>query len=451
MSLISKSGINPKYFVKSNQVLDTLKNYMLVDGFDFILDLHNSYDSKLKDLRYDKEYTDFFTFFASVPIGLNHPKIANINFIDYLGRVALMKPSNSDIYTEEFATFVNTFFNVAVPKEFKYSFFIDGGALAVENALKTAFDWKVRKNLAKGKGELGTKIIHFKQAFHGRTGYTMSLTNTDPNKVMYFPKFDWPRITNPKLTFPLTDDSLFNVIELEKQAISEIKDAFVKFPDDIAAIIIEPIQGEGGDNHFRPEFLQALRNLADENEALLIFDEVQTGGGLTGTFFAFEQMNVIPDIAVFGKKMQVCGIISTNRIDDVPDNVFHKSSRINSTWGGNLVDMVRSTRYLEIIQEENLISNAKLQGKVLFNELRNLRGEFPDIINNIRHRGLFAAFDFLKPEIRAKFLEKTMQNGLIILPCGDKSIRFRPALDIKADTILNGINIIKESLKEVLA
>jgi L-lysine 6-transaminase len=279
----------------------------------------------------------------------------------------------------------------------------------------------------------------------------MSLTNTDPNKVMYFPKFDWPRITNPKLTFPLTDDSLFNVIELEKQAISEIKDAFVKFPDDIAAIIIEPIQGEGGDNHFRPEFLQALRNLADENEALLIFDEVQTGGGLTGTFFAFEQMNVIPDIAVFGKKMQVCGIISTNRIDDVPDNVFHKSSRINSTWGGNLVDMVRSTRYLEIIQEENLISNAKLQGKVLFNELRNLRGEFPDIINNIRHRGLFAAFDFLKPEIRAKFLEKTMQNGLIILPCGDKSIRFRPALDIKADTILNGINIIKESLKEVLA
>jgi L-lysine 6-transaminase len=244
---------------------------------------------------------------------------------------------------------------------------------------------------------------------------------------------------------------LFNVIELEKQAISEIKDAFVKFPDDIAAIIIEPIQGEGGDNHFRPEFLQALRNLADENEALLIFDEVQTGGGLTGTFFAFEQMNVIPDIAVFGKKMQVCGIISTNRIDDVPDNVFHKSSRINSTWGGNLVDMVRSTRYLEIIQEENLISNAKLQGKVLFNELRNLRGEFPDIINNIRHRGLFAAFDFLKPEIRAKFLEKTMQNGLIILPCGDKSIRFRPALDIKADTILNGINIIKESLKEVLA
>lgn len=451
MSLISKSGINPKYFVKSNQVLDTLKNYVLVDGFDFILDLHNSYDSKLKDLRYDKEYTDFFTFFASVPIGLNHPKIANINFIDYLGRVALMKPSNSDIYTEEFATFVNTFFNVAVPKEFKYSFFIDGGALAVENALKTAFDWKVRKNLAKGKGELGTKIIHFKQAFHGRTGYTMSLTNTDPNKVMYFPKFDWPRITNPKLTFPLTDDSLFNVIELEKQAISEIKDAFVKFPDDIAAIIIEPIQGEGGDNHFRPEFLQALRNLADENEALLIFDEVQTGGGLTGTFFAFEQMNVIPDIAVFGKKMQVCGIISTNRIDDVPDNVFHKSSRINSTWGGNLVDMVRSTRYLEIIQEENLISNAKLQGKVLFNELRNLHGEFPDIINNIRHRGLFAAFDFLKPEIRAKFLEKTMQNGLIILPCGDKSIRFRPALDIKADTILNGINIIKESLKEVLA
>jgi L-lysine 6-transaminase len=305
MSLVSKSGVYPKYFVSANEVLDTLRNYMLVDGFDFILDLHNSYDSKLKDLRYAKEFTDFFTFFASVPIGLNHPKISNINFIDYLGRVALTKPSNSDIYTEEYATFVNTFFKVAVPKEFKYSFFIDGGALAVENALKTAFDWKVRKNLAKGKGQLGSKIIHFKQAFHGRSGYTMSLTNTDPNKVMYYPKFDWPRISNPKLTFPLTDDSIAKVIELEKQSIAEIKDAFAKYPDDIAAIIIEPIQGEGGDNHFRPEFLQSLRTLADENEALLIFDEVQTGGGLTGSFFAFEQMNITPDIAVFGKKMQV--------------------------------------------------------------------------------------------------------------------------------------------------
>ncbi|MGB9703025.1 MAG: L-lysine 6-transaminase [Candidatus Kapaibacteriota bacterium] len=451
MSLVSKSGVYPKYFVSANEVLDTLRNYMLVDGFDFILDLHNSNDSKLKDLRYAKEFTDFFTFFASVPIGLNHPKISNINFIDYLGRVALTKPSNSDIYTEEYATFVNTFFKVAVPKEFKYSFFIDGGALAVENALKTAFDWKVRKNLAKGKGQLGSKIIHFKQAFHGRSGYTMSLTNTDPNKVMYYPKFEWPRISNPKLTFPLTDDSLTKVIELEKQSITEIKDAFVKYPDDIAAIIIEPIQGEGGDNHFRPEFLQSLRTLADENEALLIFDEVQTGGGLTGSFFAFEQMNVTPDIAVFGKKMQVCGIISTNRVDEVPDNVFHTSSRINSTWGGNLVDMVRSTRYLEIIQDENLLANVKLQGKVLYSEMRNLQGEFPEIINNIRHRGLFAAFDFVKPELRPKFLEKTMQNGLIILPCGEKSIRFRPALDVKADTILNGFEIIKHSLKEILA
>jgi L-lysine 6-transaminase len=449
MSLISKSGVKPKYYVPADDVLGTLRNCMLVDGFDFVLDLENSYDSKLIDARNGKEFIDFFSCFASIPIGINHPELFNINFIDYIGKVALTKPSNSDIYTEEIATFVKTFFEIAVPKNFKYAFFVEGGALAVENALKTAFDWKVRKNLSKGKGELGSKIIHFKQAFHGRSGYTMSLTNTDPNKVLYYPKFDWPRIINPKLNFPLTSENIEKTILLEQQAIEEIKQAFRKFTDDIAAIIIEPIQGEGGDNHFRPEFLQVLRTLADENEALLIFDEVQTGGGLTGTFWAFEQMDVIPDIVAFGKKLQTCGIIVNERIDEVPNNVFHTSSRINSTWGGNLIDMVRSTKYLEIIDKYNLLANAKIQGKVLYNEMRKLQGDFPELISNVRHRGLFAAFDFQNVDFRQKFIAQSYKNGLFILPCGERSIRFRPALDIKADRLLSGFEIIKKSIEEI--
>jgi L-lysine 6-transaminase len=147
---------------------------------------------------------------------------------------------------------------------------------------------------------------------------------------------------------------LEDLIERENKSIREIKQAFINNPDDIAAIIIEPIQGEGGDNHFRPEFLQRLRDIANEEDALLIFDEVQTGVGLTGTMWAHEQLGVKPDILAFGKKMQVCGILATNRVDEVPDNVFRVSSRINSTWGGSLTDMVRATRYLEIIQEDNI-------------------------------------------------------------------------------------------------
>lgn len=449
MSLSKIAGHFPKYFVPADNVLESLRDYILVDGFDFVMDLHESRDFILRDLRNGKEYIDFFTCFESIPIGFNHPKLSNVNFIDYIGRAALTKTSNSDIYTEEYATFIKTFGKVALPKEFKYTFFIDGGALAVENALKVAFDWKTRKNLASGIKNKGHQIIHFRQAFHGRTGYTMSLTNTDPNKTALYPKFQWPRITNPKITFPL-ENHLDEVIKLEELAIQEIYQALNENPNDIAAIIIETIQGEGGDNHFRPEFLQKLRAIADENEVMLIFDEVQTGMGITGTFWAFEQMGVTPDIFAFGKKSQVCGIAVTKRVDEVPENVFHKSSRINSTWGGNLVDMVRSTLYLEIIEEENLLDNVKLQGKVLAGEMLKLQNEFPNIVSNIRNKGLFGAFDLPDADTRKKVVDELFNRGMFILPCGERSIRFRPALNIKADVIMDGFELINQAMKKAL-
>ena len=130
-------------------------------------------------------------------------------------------------------------------------------------------------------------------------------------------------------------------------------------PDDIAALIIEPIQGEGGDNHFRKEFFHTLRRLCDEYDMMFILDEVQTGVGLTGKMWAYQHFDFEPDILAFGKKTQVCGIMVSNRVDEVKDNVFKVSSRLNSTWGGNLVDMVRCQKYLEVIKEENLVKNCR--------------------------------------------------------------------------------------------
>jgi len=278
----------------------------------------------------------------------------------------------------------------------------------------------------------------------------MSLTNTDPTKIMYYPKFEgWPRITNPKMTFPFEGENLKTTLKLEQTAIKEIKKAFKDNPDDIAAIIIEPIQGEGGDNHFRPEFLQTLRELADENDCLLIFDEVQTGVGITGTMWAHEQMNVKPDIMTFGKKMQVCGILAGKKLDEVPDNVFHTSSRINSTWGGNLVDMVRATRYLEIIEEDNLLENARNMGQYLIEKLHTLEMEFPHYISNVRGRGLFCAFDLPDNEKRNKFKDLALKHHLLILGSGVKSIRFRPSLCITKNDIDEGIDIIRQVLKEL--
>ncbi|MCC6278300.1 MAG: L-lysine 6-transaminase [Oligoflexia bacterium] len=431
----------------AQNTFEVLKRHILVDGFPVVVDFEKSRGVHMVDAVSGKTYFDFFSFYASNPIGFNHPKMNEPDFLKKLTRVSKVKPVLADIYTPEYAEFVDTLASHASRNHFKHFFFIEGGALAVENALKAAFDWKVRKNLQKGKGEKGYQVIHFEQAFHGRSGYTMSLTNTDPQKIMYFPKFDWPRIKNPKLTFPLTPQGLEDVQKSEKQAIDQILSAIQKNPDDLAALIMEPIQSEGGDNHFRPEFLKRLREICDAHDILLIFDEVQTGFGLTGSFWAWEQFGVKPDLISFGKKSQTCGIASSARIDEV-DNVFKISSRINSTFGGNLTDMVRCTQYLKIMDEENLLANASKQGDYIQSQLRKLSQRFSQV-TNIRGRGLLIAFDLPTGADRDKFRRIAWELGLLVLICGDRSIRLRPVLDITSANVDEAVSLFESTLKKL--
>lgn len=438
--------------ITPNYVHELLGKYMQVSGLDIVMDLEKSHGSYCYDSRENKEYLDLFSMFASAPVGHNHPRLYEDPFLKKLIRCAVNNVTNSDLYTIEMAEFVRDFFiKVVVEKHFKYTFFVAGGALGVENAIKTAFDWKVRKNFEKGyKEERGHQIMHFKEAFHGRSGYTLSLTNTaDPRKYKYFTKFNWPRIENPKITFPLEGENLRKVIELEEIAIKQIYKAFDENQDDIAAIIIEPIQGEGGDNHFRREFLKKLQDICHEKEALFILDEVQTGVGMTGLWWAYEHFDLEPDCISFGKKAQVCGFLASSRIDEVKDNVFQEDSRINSTWGGNLIDMVRFRRYIEIIEEENLIENSAKQGAYLLDGLYNLQKEYPDTISNVRGRGLMCAFDLRTTQERDKFVELLFKNGALILGCGTKSIRFRPALNIQREELSQALNIIEKSINQM--
>ncbi|MCY3413511.1 MAG: L-lysine 6-transaminase [Candidatus Heimdallarchaeota archaeon] len=431
-------------------VIQKIGQYMLADGYDMVIDLEKSSGIKMYDKKHDKTYLDFFSFFASAPIGFNHPKmLEDQEFLKNLQLAALHKVSNSDIYTEQMAHFVDTFGSVAMHAPMKYSFFVSGGALAVENALKTAFDWKVRKNFASGmEKELGSRIVHFKQAFHGRTGYTMSMTNTaDPRKYMYFPKFDWPRVDNPGITYPYNEEE---ILAKEKTSINQINDAFDKYPGDIAAIIIEPIQSEGGDIHFRKEYLCELRKIANEREAMLIYDEVQTGVGITGKMWAYEHFEgAEPDIIAFGKKTQVCGIMSSKRVDEVENNVFHESSRINSTWGGNIVDMVRSAKYLEIITEDKLIDNATKIGTVILKGLKELEVKY-DLMTAVRGRGLLIAFDLPTKELRNKVVSMMQDEGILVLISGVRSVRIRPHLITNEDHVnlfLNAVDTVFSKLK----
>ncbi|MDH4070799.1 MAG: L-lysine 6-transaminase [Ignavibacteria bacterium] len=447
---VTEQSRTQKGAIDPHAAIPALRKHMLIDGLDIVIDLRKSSGSYIVDAKSGKRYLDFFTFVASSPIGLNHPKLMTPEFLEKLAYVAVNKPSNSDIYTAEQAEFLETFARVAMPPYLQHAFFIDGGALGVENALKAAFDWKIKKNFERGiKEERGTKILHFRQAFHGRSGYTMSMTNTQPAKTALFPKFNWPRVLNPVLRFPLTEEHLAVTIREEKESVAAMQKAFQEHKDDIAAIILEPIQGEGGDNHFRPEFFTQLRKLADENEAMLIFDEVQTGIGLTGKMWAHQHSGVRPDMIAFGKKMQVCGFLCGSRIDEVKENVFTVPSRINSTWGGSLVDMVRSQRYLEVIEEDNLVENARAMGDLLLSRLDELAAEFPERISAQRGKGLFAAFDMNDVSQRTPFRLKCFEKGLILLPSGERSIRFRPSLAVSAGEIAEAIGIIRESLNEI--
>ena len=429
--------------VSSDRVFPILESNILVDGFHIVIDLQKSNGPVIVDALEGKEYLDCYGYFATLPIGHNHPKLSDEGFLRSLMTAALANPANSDVYSREFAAFVETFRKQAVPDEFEHLFFIAGGALAVENAMKAAFDWKAQKNRAKGIEDGGDKIMHFVDAFHGRSGYTLSVTNTDPVKIADFPKFNWPRISNPTVSFPVDEEAAEAV---EAAACQEMEEAFAKDPHGIAAILIEPIQGEGGDNHFRPEFFRKLREYADQYDALLIFDEVQTGMGATGTMWAFQQLSVVPDIVAFGKKTQVCGIMSTGRIDDVETNVFKVSSRINSTWGGNLVDMVRCARYLEIMEEDGLVQNADKVGSLFKQGLANLAAEFP-VISNVRGRGLMLAFDFPDGELRDRVRQDCWDKGLATLTCGPRSLRFRPPLIFSEADVERSL----ETLRSVLA
>jgi L-lysine 6-transaminase len=434
--------------IQPQNVKQVLARHLLTEGFDIILDLDRSQGSWFVDERTGDRYLDFFSMYASMAVGYNHPRLLQVR--DRLGQLAVNKPSNSDVYTTAMAEFVDTFARIAMPPEMPHVFFIDGGALAVENALKTAFDWKVRKNLAAQPGnDSGSQVIHFRQAFHGRSGYTLSLTNTfDPRKTRFFPKFDWPRIINPKITFPLDTDNLVQVRILENEALGSINQVLEEQGEDIAALIIEPIQGEGGDNHFRAEFLQGLRQLCDRHDILLIFDEVQTGVGLTGKFWAFEHFGVQPDLLAFGKKTQVCGMMASRRIDEICCHVFQERSRINSTFGGNLIDMVRCTHILRIIEEEQLVDNARVQGALLLAELQKLADEFPHLVTNARGRGLMCAFDAPDSHTRDQLVKAFFQEKLLLVGCGSRSIRFRPHLIVTAAEIAQAMDIIRDVMRK---
>ena len=436
--------------IAPGDVHDTLGRWILADGYPLVLDLEKSQGATLHDSRSGENYLDFFGCFGSTPIGWNHPALVDPEWLASCAHVLANRPANSDLYTTEMADYVARMAEVAAPEGFQHMFFVEGGALAVENALKVAFDWKVRRNRAKGiDADVGQKVLHFAKAFHGRSGYTLSLTNTLPDKIDYFPKFaDWPRVEAPALPSPCEGDDLIHHLAAEEVALDDVDAAFAEHGDDIAAILIETIQCEGGDRHFRPEFLQGLQARAEKYDCLLVLDEVQTGYFASGKPWAFEHYGVTPDIFSFGKKSQQCGIMAGPKIDEVPDNVFEKSSRINSTWGGNLVDMVRATRVLEVIRDDNLAENAAVRGQQWLDGMNALAAQHENV-SNVRGLGLIMAFDMPDGAARDAMLAAMTAQKLLGLACGERTVRFRPHLAVTEADVASCLERTEAALKSL--
>ncbi|MGZ4982637.1 MAG: L-lysine 6-transaminase [Chthoniobacterales bacterium] len=440
---------DPNALNSAATALQQLERHILMDGFKIVFDLERSRGSHIYNAVTGKRLIDFYGFFGSVPVGYNHPHFDEPKVREELSRAAKTKIANSDVYSEDYAEFVATLARVAGLPPLDRYLFIEGGALAIENTLKAAMDWKVRKNMAAGRGERGTEIMHFRHAFHGRSGYTMSLTNTDPRKTDLFAKFNWPRVSCPRIDYSLGEkERQADVIEREKKSEAEIRKFIAERGVDIAAIIIEPIQGEGGDNHFRGEWLKKLREICDENEMLLIFDEVQTGLCTTGKTWCSQHFGVKPDLMAFGKKVQVCGVMAGPRLDEVRDNAFRLPSRLNSTWGGNFTDMVRSKHFLQIIEKENLVENARLMGDRIVSSLREIAQECP-VMSAVRGRGLFIAFDLADAATRDQMWKDLFDDGVLVLKSGERAIRFRPALDITAEVVDEAMNLMREECKRM--
>jgi L-lysine 6-transaminase len=397
--------------IQPNETLDLIRRYTIGDGYPLVIDTKKSFMSWIIDHE-GKSYLDCVSQYASQPLGWNDPSLSCLD--EDAKDIIRHKVANSDFYTMEKGRFIRDISSIL--PDFKRFFFVEGGTLAVENALKVAFDWKAQKINCPQNVTPNLDVIHLQHAFHGRGGYSLSLTNTTPEKTRWFPTFPWTRIPSPAINIYREEE---NLKRIEDIALNMAWEAMTK--KNAAAFIMEPIQGEGGDNQFSKRFLTSVREMCDETETLLIFDEVQTGVGLTGKWWAYQHYGIVPDIITFSKKTQVGGIATTDRIDDIA-NVFKVSSRINSTWGGNVIDMARFSAIKKAIEENNLLENVTKVGEKLREDLKQL----PEI-QNVRGLGLMIAFDLASSERRNQVLEN-MEKNMFALKCGPRSIRLRPHL-----------------------
>ena len=377
---------------------------------------------------------DVYGHIAALPLGYNHPDLL---FAWKHGRFdwcAGWRPSLGVAAPPEWVDVVASLMRVA-PDGMDHVCTVTTGSEAVENALKTAFiafatrqrggpptpaDAEAVMHNAQGSANR-LKAISFSGAFHGRTHGALSATRSKPIHKLDIPAYDWPVVEFPANQFPLSEFASQNA-QLEARALEQVADCFKANPGEIAAIIVEPVQGEGGDRHASGEFFRGLRKLATDHGAFLIIDEVQTGVGATGRMWAHEAWGLQPDIMTFSKKMQLGGFYFRKEL--MPDQPL----RIFNTWLGDPIRGAQAEVILEVVERDNLVACTAELGQQMVEMLVALAGRFPGLLSQGRGLGTYAAIDVCDPATRSKLLDAAQRTGLEIGGSGERTIRFRPAL-----------------------
>ncbi|WP_413693051.1 4-aminobutyrate--2-oxoglutarate transaminase [Psychromonas sp. KJ10-2] len=374
-------------------------------------------------------YIDFGTGIAVCNTGHSHPKIVEAakQQIDKFSHTCVM------VNPYEVAVTLAEKLTAAAPGNSpKKAIFVTTGAEAVENCVKIARAHTGRRG-----------VIAFNGGFHGRTNLTMALTG---------------KVTPYKNLFgPFPSDIFHAPFPMERHDVS-VKDSLKALnnlfkadicPTDVAAIIVEPVQGEGGFYAAPPEFLQALRDLCDQHGIMLIADEIQSGFGRTGKMFAFEYSGVEPDLMTMAKGIAggfpISAVVGKSEIMDAP-----LPGGLGGTYGGSPVACAAALAVLEVIEEENLVQRAVEIGDLFNQRLSQLQQQYPEVILEVRNQGAMIALEFVKngdaeqpnTALTQAIIANAAEHGLVLLTCGfyGNVIRFLPALTISDEIINEGLD-----------
>ncbi|KAA6412278.1 MAG: 4-aminobutyrate aminotransferase [Lasallia pustulata] len=423
----SKKAIEELHTIFDTRSLNLLANYQ------------NSYGNYIADLD-GNVLLDVYAQIASIPVGYSNPSLLLAATSPEMASSMINRPALGNFPSHDWATILKTGILAVAPKGLDQVFTAQAGSDANELAYKAAFMWKRRQerggadvdftaeeissamnNKAPGSPELS--ILSFSSAFHGRLFGSLSTTRSKPIHKLDIPAFDWPQATFPHIKYPLEEHVEENARE-EQRCLEETENLIKTFHHPVCAVIVEPIQSEGGDNHASPNFFRGLREITKRTGTLLIVDEVQTGVGATGKFWAHEHWGLTepPDMVTFSKKAQTAGYYYGN-----PELRPNKPYRQFNTWMGDPARALLFRAIIREIERLNLVQNTAEVGDYLFAGLEGLSRRYPDEIWNLRGKGqgTFIAWDSPR---RDDFLKRAKTVGINIGGSGERAVRLRPML-----------------------